>query len=190
LLGAPLVDKTAREQKIIPAWSRTMLLSPIMKKPYLTTLLLVSILLILTFPAIGKEVDTSHFTITLPESYRVQISQSTKPIQKTTLLAFDNTFGRSSSLVVDASEKLDVDEELIKESKKIEAQKGSIAEQNCSNECDAYYGYAGKESSSEHVLMVKTNQLNFLIKFITDEGIEKGKAFVFNLAKQINPLEQ
>ena len=160
-----------------------------MNKSSLATRLLASTLLMLTFPSAGKEVDTSHFTITLPESYRVQISQSTKPIKKTSLLAFDNTFGRSSSLIVDASENFDVDAELKIETKKIEAQKGSITEQPCSNECDAHYGYAGKESSSEHVLLVRTNQLNFLIKFITDEGVDKGKDFVFNLANQIYSLD-
>ncbi|MGH1439539.1 MAG: hypothetical protein ACRBBR_05460 [Cellvibrionaceae bacterium] len=151
--------------------------------------LALALLLFVSFslPSVAKDFSTTDFKVTLPESYRGYVKQIHKPTKKSTLVAFDNQFGQSSSLAIEAGKHWDIDQLIKNESKRIVRQKGSVKERECPNRCQIYYASSSQGSSSEHVLLVKTAELNFIIKLITDDGIEKGKASVFKLAKQIYP---
>jgi len=140
-----------------------------------------------TLPSVAKDFSTEDFNVTLPDSYRGYVKQSHKPTRKSTLVAFDNQFGQSSSVAIEAGKQWDIDQLIKNESKRIVKQEGLVTEKECSNSCQIYYATSSKGSSSEHVLLVKTAELNFIIKLITDDGIEKGKASAFRLAKQIYP---
>lgn len=151
--------------------------------------LALALLLFVSFPlsSVAKVFSTTDFTVTLPDSYRGYVKQIDKLTKKSTLVAFDNQFGQSSSLAIEAGKQWDIDQHIEDESKRIVRQKGSMTERERSHHCQIYYASSSQGSSSEHVLLVKTAGLNFIIKLITDDGIEKGKTSVFKLAKQIYP---
>jgi len=161
-----------------------------MKKSTFVLLLFITLSLSLA----AKNFSTPDFEVTLPDSYRgyvkqTDIKQDNITVKQSSFVAFDNQFGQSSSLIIEAGQQSNIDQLIEDESKRILQQNGSAIDKDCSNECQAYYLASARGSSSEHVLLVKTSSLNFMIKLITDDGKEEGESLVFDLANQIYPLQ-
>jgi len=135
--------------------------------------------------AYASEVKTDLFTITLPDTLAVETDNESR------LLAFGKNNPYSPpflSIEFNIQGKVSIIRENV--NKELTSLGGKLTEVMCSPDCSAWYGELemSKENKklSRHHYIGKNKVFSYIISYGTDEGIDKAKLFVFELASQLN----
>ncbi len=142
------------------------------------------ILILFSTQIVAKEYSTEYFTISLDKRFIVEIDKTRR------LIAFtSNVLSNPTFLTIDFTEERKIKELVPEINSFLSEFGGKLEEVECNQECISYY-YEGERNTDNGVIfhyhkLVQTKSLTYIITYINDESLGKGRRFVNNINGQI-----